>query len=310
MTKVSVIVAVYNAESSLSMMIDSLLAQTMKDFEIIIVDDGSTDGSTRLCDEYAAKDSRVRVIHKVNEGVSAARQTGFDVAKGEYVIHADADDYVEPDMLKMLYDKAREEDVDVVFCNYYNDNYDGTISINRQKPPKKPTDVLYALLTRLHGSCWNKLARRSSLIKHNVRFPEGLNYCEDLLTWVQLFQYSDIKVSYVNKAFYHYISNPKSATRGGNKKMLENIRLFTHKMAAALPHGDERIDKYIKTLPIAPFQYAFQNSLVTDAESRAEYKRLRRVIWEDSKSWRWRLGYVCIELNLMSVARKLIKLYQ
>ncbi len=100
---VSVIVPVYKAENYLCHCVDSLLAQTFPDFEILLIDDGSPDHSGDICDEYARKDSRVRVFHKENEGVSSTRQCGIDNAKGEYTIHADPDDWVEPDMLDELY---------------------------------------------------------------------------------------------------------------------------------------------------------------------------------------------------------------
>lgn len=305
--KVSVILAVYNAENTVGRMIDSLLSQTFKDFELIIINDGSTDTSGIICDEYAQKDNRIRIIHTKNEGVSAARQTGLDSAIGEYIIHADADDYVEPTMLETLYAKAIEENADVVFCDYFADSSSG-ILVRRQEPPREPGRALRALFQHLHGSCWNKLARRDCYTKYGVRFPEGLNYCEDLLTWIQLFQHQEIRISYVPKAFYHYVDNQSSVTRKGSIAMLNQIRLFSQRMAEYLPRGEKDIEEYIQTLPIAPFQYAFQHKLVSDKESRTEYKRLRKVIWRDAHSIRWKLGYLMIDINCMWLAHRLIKL--
>ena len=308
MKKISIIVVVYNAVSIIDKMISSLQMQDFEDFEIIIVDDGSTDGTGQHCDDLAKTDSRIRVIHQNNQGVSAARQKGMDSAAGEYIIHADADDYVENGMLRALYATAIEQNADVVFCNYYSDESDGRIMLHIQKPSENPFDTLIAMLHGLHGSCWNKLVKHSTLKKYKVRFPDGLNYCEDLLTWVQLFQHPEVKIAYVDKAFYHYVANPVSVTRLGSFKMLETIKLFTKKMTNALPKDNETINKYIATLPIAPFQYALQHQLVSNKESRAEYKRLRKVIWSDTHSIRWMFGYIMIELNLMSIARMLIKL--
>jgi glycosyltransferase involved in cell wall biosynthesis len=305
--KVSVILAVYNAENSVGRMIDSLLSQTFKDFEIIIINDGSTDSSGNICDEYALKDNRIRVIHKKNEGVSMARQIGLDSAIGEYIIHADADDYVEPTMLEDLYTKAIDENADVVFCDYFVDTSNG-VSVRKQIPPKEPDKALRALFQQLHGSCCNKLAKRACYSNFGVRFPEGLNYCEDLLTWIQLFQHPEIKISYVPKAYYHYADNQSSVTRKGSIAMLNQIRLFTQRMAEYLPRGEKDIEEYIQTLPIAPFQYAFQHKLVSDKESRTEYKRLRKVIWRDAHSIRWKLGYLMIDINCMWLAHRLIKL--
>lgn len=306
--KISVIVALYNASDTIGRMLDGLLSQRFDDFEIIIIDDGSTDESGKICQSYADRDERVRVVHQRNSGVSAARQRGVDMARGEYIIHADADDYIEGEMLLKLYDKAVSEESDVVFCNYYSDSPDGSTCLMKQQPPKHATETLRAILTRLHGSCWNKLVRKSCLQKYNVRFPVGLDYCEDLLLWVQLFQHPEVSIAYLNEAFYHYVPNPSSITRNGNLKMLEKIRLFTKRITEVLPKGDEEIDAYIETLPIAPFQYAFQHKLISDKNTRMEYKRIRDVIWKDAKSLRWKLGYLMIDLNLMTLARKLIKL--
>lgn len=132
--KVSVIVPIYKAESYLYKCIDSLLTQTLADIEILLIDDGSPDGSGMICDEYARKDSRVKVFHKSNGGVASARQCGLDHACGEYVIHADPDDWVESDMLQSLYEKAVEEDADMVICDFYYeiDETEGYVRVCQQ----------------------------------------------------------------------------------------------------------------------------------------------------------------------------------
>jgi glycosyltransferase involved in cell wall biosynthesis len=103
--------------------LDSIVAQTVTLFEVVLIDDGSTDNSGRICDEYAAKDNRFRVIHQANSGVSASRQRGVDSAIGEYVIHVDSDDWIEPSMIELLYAKAKEGDYDMVICDYYVERF-------------------------------------------------------------------------------------------------------------------------------------------------------------------------------------------
>jgi glycosyltransferase involved in cell wall biosynthesis len=298
--------AVYNAVSTVERMVRSLQAQTFTDFEILVIDDGSTDGTSALLDKLASEDCKIRIIHQANGGVSAARQVGIDNAKGDYTIHADADDWVEPTMLEKLYNKAVEEDADVVFSDFYADCADGSVVLRRQQPPTEPAKALRALFQQLHGSCWNKLVKRVCYNKYNVRFPVGLDYCEDLLIWVQLFQHPEVRISYVGEAFYHYVDDPSSATRRGSLKMLQNIRLFTQKMAESLPKGYSDIDDYIATLPIAPFQYAFQHKLVSNRKTRMAYKKLRKVAWKDAKSLRLKLAYILIDLNLVSLARLVV----
>ena len=117
--KISIIVPVYKAEAYIRRCIDSILAQTLTDFELLLIDDGSPDGSGEICDTYAATDSRIRVFHKENGGVGSARQFGLDNAIGEYTIHADPDDWVDSTMLEELYYKAIEDQADMVLCDYW-----------------------------------------------------------------------------------------------------------------------------------------------------------------------------------------------
>lgn len=183
--KISIICPVYKAEKYLHKCIESIIAQTLTDWELILVDDGSPDSSGELCDKYAIQDSRIRIIHKQNEGVSVARQTGLDAAHGEYVIHVDSDDWVEPNMLEELYKKAKQDDADIVICDYFN-NIGTKQTICRQRPSSlEPQQVLIELFQQLHGSCCNKLARRVCYKQYGIEFPRGINYCEDLFTWVQ-----------------------------------------------------------------------------------------------------------------------------
>lgn len=178
---ISVVVPVYNAEHQIRCLLDSLLLQTWSNFEVLLINDGSTDESGVICEEYADKDHRFKVIHKQNEGVSAARQTGIEAASGVYVIHADADDWIESDMLQDLYAKAVSTNADVVFCDYYVESNGNSVYRKQEPPSFSPEMVLRAMFQRLHGSCWNKLVRRLCYSQYGCHFPKGINYCEDLL---------------------------------------------------------------------------------------------------------------------------------
>ena len=201
--KISVIVPVYKAEAYLHRCVDSLLAQTYTDFEVLLVDDGSPDRSGEICDEYARKDSRVRVFHKENGGVSSARQCGMDYAQGEYTIHADPDDWVDSTMLEELYRKAKEEDADMVICDFYEERKNKTIYMRQQPSSLDHETVLHELFQQLHGSCWNKLVRRACYGEFGVRFPLELSYCEDLYVNACLLSHK-MNVAYLPKSFYHY----------------------------------------------------------------------------------------------------------
>lgn len=203
---ISIIVPVYKAENYMRQCIDSILAQTFTKFELLLVDDGSPDKSGAICDEYAQKDLRVRVIHQQNGGVSAARQVGLEAAQGDYVIHADPDDWVEPTMLEELYKKATTCDADVVICDFY---FEGKEQIySKQEPTSlESAVVLKDLFTKgLHGSCWNKLVRRSLFCRYKVFFPKELSLYEDWFVSASLMLH-DLKVAYCPKAFYHYRLN-------------------------------------------------------------------------------------------------------
>ena len=179
---ISVIVPIYNAENYLHRCLDSILAQTLTDFELILVNDGSTDCSGKICDEYALKDNRIKVIHKSNGGVASARQMGVDNALGNYTIHADPDDWVEPTMLEELYKKAIEKDADMVICDFYVQTCNTCITRTQRISEESSDATLLALLShKLHGSLWNKQIRLECYKKFNIRFLEGLNFCEDYL---------------------------------------------------------------------------------------------------------------------------------
>lgn len=130
---VSIIIPVYNVELYLSKCIDSILAQSFIDWECILVDDGSKDKSGSICDNYALKDNRIKVIHQNNSGVSIARQVGIDNVCGEYSIHIDPDDWIESNMLEELYNKVKSDDADMVICDYFK-HEDGVQQYINQSP--------------------------------------------------------------------------------------------------------------------------------------------------------------------------------
>lgn len=227
MQAVSLISPVYKAEAYLARCLDSIVSQTFTDWELILVDDGSPDSSGTICDEYATRDSRIKVIHKANGGVSAARQDGLDAANGEYVIHVDPDDWVEPDMLQSLYETAVAESADMVICDYSEDVGDNR-KVVFQKPSSLDSNVVFKeLFHNFHGSCCNKLVRRSLFDRFGIRFPEGYTILEDLYVTAMLCAH-DIKITYLPKAFYHYVqdANPNGLGHKFNKKSVDSIMLF------------------------------------------------------------------------------------
>lgn len=203
---ISVIIAVYQAEKYMRRCLDSIQAQSFSDFETILVGDGSVDESGSICDEYARKDHRFHVIHKQNEGVSIARQIGLNAAKGEYVIHADPDDWVEQDWLLKLYRKIADEKADMVICDYERVYSGKRITCVQQPTSLNNNDILSDLLNgKIWGVCWNKLIRKDCFEHYHVSFPPKMQIWEDLyvITWLVA---NNIKVVYLPEILYHYDS--------------------------------------------------------------------------------------------------------
>lgn len=223
---VSVIVAVYQAESTLERCINSLLTQSLQDFEIILIDDGSTDRSGSICDEYAARDARIRVHHQPNKGVASARQWGIDHAKGEYSIHCDPDDWVEPDMLNDLYKQALKTDADIVWCDFLQDE-NGQTKYVKVAPLNDNTNTCLGLIDgRVWGSLVNKLIRHKLYKKFNVNFIPSMCYGEDGYICFNLILHSNVKISYLRKAYYHYVIRKDSLTRKLHRKQTDSMILF------------------------------------------------------------------------------------
>lgn len=220
---ISIIVAVYNAEHYLNRCIESLLSQTFTDFEVLLINDGSTDNSGVICDEYAKNDPRFKAFHRANHGVGSTRHFGLAQAKGEYTLHVDPDDWLDDNTLQALYDTACSQQADMVIIDFMEEYPDKSIR-NCQQPTNCETrQVLSDVLTsKLQGGCCNKLIKRSCYADYNINFIEGLNWGEDTVTVVRLLQHP-IRVSYCADTVYHYDfhSNTNSYTRFVTPNILE-----------------------------------------------------------------------------------------
>ncbi|EYA47694.1 glycosyltransferase [Bacteroides fragilis] len=317
--KISVIIPVYNAEKSISYIVETLLSQTFKDFEILLINDGSTDNTAIICNQYAAKysDSNnshhpiIRVFHKMNGGVAMARQLGVDNACGEYSIHADADDWVEPTMLEEMYNKAKAEEADVVIADYFiNKSAPSSATqgiIKKQKPSSiNANQVLMDILeSRIFGALWNKMVRTELYQKYNARFFFGINYCEDVLIWAQILKHEEVKVSYLGKAYYHYFINVDSITHKINRKSYSMRRAFKDKLDSILI--DNKYNKVKRISSLGIFAEGFMNKCLTKEEIKREFKKNEYTAFHDVKSLRWRLGYLMIKIGCYPIAHKLIR---
>ena len=209
--KISVIIPVYNAEQYLEHCINSIIKQTFVDFELLLVDDCSSDKSREICKKYAVLDKRIKIFCKdINEGTAQARKTGIHYAKAEYIIFADNDDWVEPVMLEELYKKAVMGNYDMVFCDFfYGEKY---FRQNMEDNDKYKFIEQIISWGDFFPITWNKLIKK--VIYEKVIFPTT-TYSEDRAIMTQVLFFCS-NIGYVNKAFYHWCDIPTSASR--NKK--------------------------------------------------------------------------------------------
>ena len=248
MNRVSVIIPVYNSKETLKRCVDSVLAQTLSDVEIILVDDGSTDGSGRMCDDLAGDFHSVKVVHKENGGLVSARKAGLAVACGEYVGYVDSDDWILPEMYEKLYQFASEYDVDMVSSGYvYEGGYTSyetdTVEEGEYSGAKKKELLEKCIFNMdeqdlgIRGSLCCKLFRRSILNDVQMRIPESISYSEDKLCVLTFMLYC--RSVYITKeCYYHYVMNTASMTVKPNQDYLSKINEVYGYLCSLYDHPD------------------------------------------------------------------------
>lgn len=219
MELISVIVPVYNIEKYITRCVESILQQTYENLQIILVNDGSTDNSGKVCDELALRDKRVEVYHKENGGASSARNVGLEKASGKYIGFVDGDDYIEKDMYAVLYAEAKRHRADMVSCGYYEE-FDDKINVmcyNEEIMVLDKIEAYEALFSNkaiIGCSCCNKLFKRNVI--ENKRYKEGIEG-EDLELMYRLLDGMK-KIVSVNEIKYHYVHRADSVTMTSFKK--------------------------------------------------------------------------------------------
>lgn len=220
--KVSIIVPIYNVEKYLDRCMDSLLNQTLKDIEIIMVDDGSPDNCPKMCDEYAKKDARIKVVHKKNGGLADARNAGLDVAIGRYIAFVDSDDFVKTEMYEQLYDQAEKAKADTIYCGFYKywsaDNVKEFKNVQRTtifkgdgvtelaldfvgSPVNEKKDWKYEM------SVWHSLYSNAIIQKQHIRFRSEREILSEDIVFQELYLPHAMKVVYLSAPYYYYCFN-------------------------------------------------------------------------------------------------------
>lgn len=258
MPKISIIVPCYNAEKLISRCVDSVLAQEFRDFELFLMDDGSTDGTGALLDAYAEKDPRVRVVHKENSGAADTRNRAIDLAEGEYLQFLDADDWIAPEASRLFLDAAEKSGAGMVISDFYR--------VVKQRTSRKGSIDFDGLITRdefaewmanspadyYYGVLWNKFFRRDIVEAHHLRMDRNMRWCEDFIFNLEYLLY--VKDVYVLRVpLYYYVKTEGSLVQQGMKigsivrmklSMIEYYTNFYKHIYSPADYDEKRLKLY------------------------------------------------------------------
>ena len=242
MPQISIIIPVYKAEKFLNKCVDSILSQSFSDFELILVDDGSPDGSGAICDAYAQKDNRVRVIHQQNQGQSVARNNAMEQMTGTWVMFVDSDDWMHPRTLELLFNAVQEKGVRISVCGYAD-----TTGADPEVRDEMLTVEMWSpkdfYMQRFVNAtvCWGKLYHRDCFA--DIRFPVGKYIDDEYFTYRLLFAQKTLAV--ISAPLYAYFVNPESITkRAWNPKRLDAWGAYEEQLAFFEKLGDEDLVRY------------------------------------------------------------------
>lgn len=274
MAEVSIIVPVYQVENYLHKCVDSILAQTFTDFELILVDDGSKDRSGQICDEYAEMDERVKVIHKENSGPSDTRNRGIEQAAGNYFMFVDSDDYIAPTMVECLYQSILKENADIAACNFlysFEDDRNQDFSTNIQWEVVSGAEIFYN--RKNDRSCgywtvvWNKLYK--SKVFGKLRFRAGKYYEDEF--WANDIYQMDIKMVTIPECLYYYRQHGNNSMKTTNsKKNLDILEALQDRIDIYLMDETHAAQAY--RVLIYSLEYLEKSKrMITNREEKAKY---------------------------------------
>lgn len=244
-SRISVIIPIYNTEKYLKRCLNSVINQTYKNIEIILINDGSTDHSKEICETLTRQDKRIKMINKTNSGVSNTRNTGIKNSRGEYLFFVDSDDYIEKDCLEKMINKLEKEKSDICICGYYIEKNKLKekihISNNKNLQFKK---LIFDLDSNILGYPWGKLVKKNNI---KVEFNNNISIKEDLVFWLENSE-SIKKISIIDEPLYNYILNNSSLL---NSKKIDEKKISVLKANDFIINYD--IPEYIKYKEINEF---------------------------------------------------------
>lgn len=310
--KVSVILTIYNREKYLEECVRSLLEQTLDNVELVVVDDASTDASLSILnsvlEDYPNKKPLVRVIClEKNVGRAVARQTGINHVNGEYVIHVDSDDWVDLDMLELLYSKAKETNADIVGCNLTHEYGTNQCVFKQSYSGNIEEDIRRLLNGKLFPSLCTSLTRTSIIRKNGITFPQGLDTGEDLLFNLHLYLHAQ-KVVGIDNASYHYRHTEDSGSFQHTEKSIKSVIEVARRIENLMKETGN-YEKYKKEILFRKF--SMKCALVTDFKNSAYNKEWLNLfpethpfIWKYKQfSWKRRVELWLAAHNMFTLAR-------
>lgn len=321
MPQISVIVPVYKVEPYLRRCVDSILTQTLPDFELILVDDGSPDNCGKICDEYAELDNRVVVIHQENGGLSAARNAGLDIARGKYIGFVDSDDYIHPQMYEVLLDILQHYQADVVCCDFLR-----TTELeqqNKAQPERIYETTGYEVIEKYYEkyqavqitTACNKLYKKE--IFAGLRYETGRN-CEDDLIAFPMYHKAK-KVVFVDSVLYYYFQTPNSIMRGNRIAPVSELIALTYRVRFLRKKPFEKTRKELIKWICEQYIWQYGNVYLQWQEDAAlvqEFKNLNKamrgcvleILGCSNIGKMQKLGIICM-INELKIARKIFRTY-
>lgn len=295
--EISIIIPIYNCEKYLPRCLDSILAQTFTDFELILVNDGSTDGSDNICDSYVEKDKRVRVIHQANAGVSAARNAGLNIAQGEYIGFVDADDYINAEMFRILYEDAVRENADIVMCDAVTKtdgkpDEEDTISALSESCIIDRNDWTPDILRYTAGSVCRCLYKKE--LVEDIRFPVGIKISEDRLFNLQAMGKAS-RLFYDKRGLYYRYVRIGSACYSYHEDLFD-VACRGYDVAVPILEkywGDEYLPVYARSFVISGALQAIYGICSRDFNGKFRLEKIREITERNVLSEAFRICEPC-----------------
>lgn len=269
---VSLIVPIYNSQDTIKNCVQSIRSQTCEDLEIILVNDGSTDDSLKICQELSEEDSRIKVIDRPNGGVSAARNSGLDAASGEYICFVDSDDLIMPDYVKKLSSMIVENCADLAICGMNNNEPKDVVPAETRV---FSSEQLLNLMAegKITSGIWSIMVPKKLLNENSLRFAEGYKYSEDLHLLWRIVHYCK-KIAYTSEKYYIYVDIAGSAMAKFNENRSDSIKLFENLKGFFLNNRSEFAEKFSR-LVVSKSYWSFAWQAAVKLPAR-QYKKLCR----------------------------------